>query len=479
MTHANTRTISRISRESYGTEDYEGPYLLNHTDKDLSEGGSTIMLVSSMPDREQDQTSSIEDSRTLRSRISISDDGRGDIEIKSTYTRESTQTALFMASLHERDKQRKARLGRCYDAMSRREREEHARRFSLQQLVYRYYVALLEKDDSNDSVKRKHTASGHDPDSSELRQELLIKAVSKAERELPQAGKVDDSMKASVAKLMIQRALRYEMKIWNDARHSDGAADWIYLLHHYTSTHKHNIMTETTFVPSSRSYWTLKSLNVADEDRMETLPVTTGSEYTYKLTMLPKKSGFYIETDIVPLDDDFVQVTVDGHDMTIDSDFSVPETQNVITSVLLKEIALRSDLSDWLVGASELLADKSPEKDRIEKQEQIEKMLEVYHRLQNENDGKLNKNEAACWIFDPEYWQYLWTEEDRLRLREKVDGVCRILTDVQKIDLVAAQIIGQTLHQARGPEIWAVAIQVMQEARDRRDRKESAQAYKA
>ena len=55
-------------------------------------------------------------------------------------------------------------------------------------------------------MKRKHTASGHDPNSSELRQELLIKAVSKAERELPQAGKVDDSMKASVAKLMSARS---------------------------------------------------------------------------------------------------------------------------------------------------------------------------------------------------------------------------------------------------------------------------------
>jgi hypothetical protein len=209
MTCANTRSISRISRESYGTEHYEGPYLLNSTEKDLSEGGSTIMLVSSMPDREQEQTSSIEDSRTLRSKISISDDGRGDIEIKSTYTRESTQTALFMASLHERDKQRKARLRRCYDAMSRREREEHARRFSLQQLVYRYYVALLETNGSNrlrDGVQRQHDEIGDDQDSSGLRQDLLVKAVSQAERELPQAGKVDDSMKNSVAKLMSARS---------------------------------------------------------------------------------------------------------------------------------------------------------------------------------------------------------------------------------------------------------------------------------
>jgi hypothetical protein len=242
-------------------------------------------------------------------------------------------------------------------------------------------------------------------------------------------------------------------------------------------THNHDIMTETTFDPSSRPCWTLKSLDVALEDRMETLPVTTEAEY--KLTMLPEKSGFYIEPDIVGLDDDFIQVTIDGQGMSIESDFSLPETQNVITSVLLKEIALRSDLSDWLVGASELLADKSPEKDRIEKQEQIEKMLEIYHRLQNQNGEKLNKKEAACLIYDPGYRQYLWTEEDRLHLREKVDGVCRILNDVQKIDLLAAQIIGQTLHKARGPEIWAVAIQVMQEARDQRDRKDSAQARKA
>jgi hypothetical protein len=57
-------------------------------------------------------------------------------------------------------------------------------------------------------------------------------------------------------------------------------------------------------------------------------------------------------------------------------------------------------------------------------------MSQVYHRLQNKNGGNLDKKEAACWIFDPEYRQYLWTEEDRLRLREKVDGVCRILTYV-------------------------------------------------
>jgi hypothetical protein len=100
-------------------------------------------------------------------------------------------------------------------------------------------------------------------------------------------------------------------------------------------------MTETTFDPSS---WSLKSLDVALEDRMETLPVTTGAEY--KLTMLPEKSGFYIQPDIVGLDDGFIQVTVDGRDMTIESDFSVPETQNVITSALLQEVALRSDLSD-------------------------------------------------------------------------------------------------------------------------------------
>jgi hypothetical protein len=168
MTCANTRSFSGISRESYGTEHYEGPYLLNHTEKALTEGGSTIILVASMPDRDQDEASSVEGSRALSSKISISDDRRGDIEIKSTYTRDSTKTALFMASLHERDKQRQARLGRCYDAMSRPEREEYARRFSLQRLVYRYYVALLQKDGSNDSVKRKQNGSGNDQASSGL-----------------------------------------------------------------------------------------------------------------------------------------------------------------------------------------------------------------------------------------------------------------------------------------------------------------------
>jgi hypothetical protein len=201
MTHANTRTICGISREFYGTEDYEGPYLLNHTEQVTTKGGTTIILVSSIADRgDQNETSSDTGSGALSSMISISDNGQGDIEIKSTYTRESTQTALCMASLHERDKQRKARLGRCYDAMTRRKREEHARHFLLQQLVYRYYVALLQKDGSNVSVKRKHDGSGNDQASSGLRQDLLVKAVSKAERELPQAGRVDDKMKQSVAK---------------------------------------------------------------------------------------------------------------------------------------------------------------------------------------------------------------------------------------------------------------------------------------
>lgn len=201
MTCANTRSISKISRESYGTEHYEGPYLLNHTEKDLSEGGSTIILVSSIADSgDQNETSSDTGSGALSSKILISDDRQGNIEIKSTYTRESTQTALFMASLHERDKQRKARLGRCHDAMSRPEREEYARRFSLQRLVYRYYVVLLQKDGSNDSVKYKQNGSGIDQASSGLWQDLLVKAVLKAEQELPQAGKVDDKMKESVVK---------------------------------------------------------------------------------------------------------------------------------------------------------------------------------------------------------------------------------------------------------------------------------------
>lgn len=201
MTHADTRTISRIFRESYGTEDYEGPYLLYHSEEKTTEGGTTIILASSIAGRgDQDETATDTGSGALSSKISISDDGQGEIEIKSTYTRESTQTALFMASLHERDKQRKARIGRCYDAMSRPEREEHARRFSLQQLVYRYYVALLEKDGSHDSVKRKHDGSGNDQASSGLGQDLLVKAVSKAEQELPQAGKVDNKMGESVIK---------------------------------------------------------------------------------------------------------------------------------------------------------------------------------------------------------------------------------------------------------------------------------------
>lgn len=209
MTHANTRTNSSIFRESYGTEDYEGPYLLNHTEKALTEGGSTIILVASMPDRDQDEASSVEGSRALSSKISISDNQRGDIEIKSTYTRDSTKTALFMTSFHERDKQRKARLERSYDAMSRPEREEYARRFSLQRLVYRYYVALLEKDGSNDSVKRKPDRSSADQNVSELRQDLLAKAVFEAQRELPQAGRVDDKMKESVIKqLQVERDQR-------------------------------------------------------------------------------------------------------------------------------------------------------------------------------------------------------------------------------------------------------------------------------
>jgi hypothetical protein len=210
MTHANTRTICGISRESYGTEDYEGPYLLNHTEEATTKGGTTIKLVSSIADRgDQNETSSDTGSGALPSKISISDDRQGNIEIESTYTRDSTKTALFMASLHERDKQRKARIGRCYDAMSRPEREEYARRFSLQRLVYRYYVALLEKDGSNDSVKRKPDRSSADQNVSELRQDLLAKAVFEAQRELPQAGRVDDKMKESVIKqLQVERDQR-------------------------------------------------------------------------------------------------------------------------------------------------------------------------------------------------------------------------------------------------------------------------------
>jgi hypothetical protein len=201
MTYANTRPISRISRESFGTEDYKGPYLLDHTENATTKGGTTVKLVSSIAGSgDQDETASDTGSAALSSKISISDDDQGDIEIKSTYTRESTQTALFMASLHERDKQRKARIRRCYDAMSRPEREEYARRFSLQRPVYRYYAALLQKDGSNDSVKRQYDGSGNDQASSGLRQDLLVKAVSKAEQELPQAGKVDDKMKESVIK---------------------------------------------------------------------------------------------------------------------------------------------------------------------------------------------------------------------------------------------------------------------------------------
>jgi hypothetical protein len=146
MTCANTRSISRISRESYGTEHYEGPYLLNHTEKDLSEGGSTIILVSSIADSgEQIETSSDTGSGALSSKISISDDRQGNIQIKSTYTRESTQTALFMASLHECDKQRQARLGRCYDAMSRPEREEYVRRSLMKQQAIQNYHAPCDR----------------------------------------------------------------------------------------------------------------------------------------------------------------------------------------------------------------------------------------------------------------------------------------------------------------------------------------------
>jgi hypothetical protein len=219
MTCANTRSISRISRESYGTEDYEGPYLLNHTEEATTKGGTAIKLVSSIADRgDQDETSSDTGSGAFPSKISISDDGQGDIVIESTYTKASTKTALFVASLHERDRQRKARLVRCYDAMSRREREEHARRFLLQQLVYRYYVALLEEDGSNDSVKRKHDGSGNDQASSGLRQDLLVKAVSKAERELPQAGKVDNKMKESVMKQLQEERDQRDRKDPAEAR---------------------------------------------------------------------------------------------------------------------------------------------------------------------------------------------------------------------------------------------------------------------
>jgi hypothetical protein len=97
-------------------------------------------------------------------------------------------------------------------------------------LVYRYYVALLQKDGSNVSVKRKHDGSGNDQASSGLRQDLLVKAVSKAERELPQAGRVDDKMKQSVAKQLQeerdqrdQKEVAQAHKVWEDPRIRFGA----------------------------------------------------------------------------------------------------------------------------------------------------------------------------------------------------------------------------------------------------------------
>lgn len=201
MTHANTRTICGISRESYGTEHYEGPYLLNHTEKALTEGGSTIILVASMPDRDQDEASSVEGSGALSSKISISDDRRGDIEIKSTYTRDSTKTALFMASLHERDKQRKARLERCYDVMSRPEREEYVRQILIEQQAIQNGNALYERliaSGLENEAKRSKPNSSSIRYSDEIRGSPLNQAIDAAEKELPEAFKMDDKMKASV-----------------------------------------------------------------------------------------------------------------------------------------------------------------------------------------------------------------------------------------------------------------------------------------
>lgn len=203
MTCANTRSISRISRESYGTEPYEGPYLLNHTEKTLTEGGGTIILVASMLDRDQDEASSVDGSRALSSKISISDDPRGDIDIKSTYTRDSTKTALFMASLHECDKQRQARLGRCYDAISRHERAEYARRFLIEQQAIQndnalYSYERLIASGLEDEAKRSKPTSSSVRYSDEIRESPLNQAIDAAEKELPEAFKMDDKMKASV-----------------------------------------------------------------------------------------------------------------------------------------------------------------------------------------------------------------------------------------------------------------------------------------